>query len=153
MVKLTPWQMVVEALKAEGIDRVFGLPGNPLHFVADLNQHSDIKPILVRHEHSGATLAYATARMTGRPAVCFTNPGPGITNLATALLEATCGSLPVIALSNGVPLSTDGMGAFQELDSVALMRPVTKWATRVVDPQPTPWVMQRAFSLAKNGRP
>ena len=92
MARFTPWQMVVEALKAEGIDRVFGLPGNPLHFVADLNQHSDIKPILVRHEHSGATLAYATARTTGRPAVCFTNPGPGITNLATALLEvATCG--------------------------------------------------------------
>ena len=153
MAKLTPWQMVVEALKAEGIDRVFGLPGNPLHFVADLNQHSDIKPVLVRHEHSGAALAYATARMTGHPAVCFANPGPGITNLATALLEATCGSLPVIALTNGVPLSTDGMGAFQELDSVALMRPVTKWATRVVDPQTTPWVMQRAFSLAKNGRP
>jgi len=89
MAKLTPWQMVVEALKAEGIDRVFGLPGNPLHFVADLNQHSDIKPVLVRHEHSGAALAYATARMTGHPAVCFANPGPGISG-EIILLDGIC---------------------------------------------------------------
>ncbi len=153
MPRMSPWRMVVAALNAEGIDRVFGLPGNPIHLVDDLHRHSDIKNILVRHEHSGVSLAYAYARITGRPAVCYGNPGPGITNMVTALLEATSASLPVIALTNGVPMNTDGKGAFQELDAVSLMRPVTKWATRIVSAESTPWVMQRAFSIAKNGRP
>ena len=153
MPKRTVWQAVVEALVREGVERVFGLPGNPIHLVADLEKHSNIENILVRHEHSGVALAYATARITGEPAVCYGNPGPGITNMATALLEATSASLPVVALSNGVPLASDGKGAFQELDSVSLMRPVTKWATRVVAAETVPWVLQRAFSTAKNGRP
>ena len=153
MPRKTAWRAVVEALVAEGVERVFGLPGNPIHLVADLEQHSKIENLLVRHEHSGVTLAYATARVTGRPAVCYGNPGPGITNMATALLEATSASLPVIALTNGVPLASDGKGAFQELDSVSHMQPVTKWAHRVVAAETVPWVMQRAFALAKNGRP
>ena len=153
MPRMSPWRMVVEALNAEGIDRVFGLPGNPIHLVDDLHRHSEIKNILVRHEHSGVSLAYAYARITGQPAVCYGNPGPGITNMATALLEATSASLPVIALTNGVPMNADGKGAFQELDAVSLMRPVTKWATRIVSAESTPWVMQRAFSIAKSGRP
>ena len=113
MPRMSPWRMVVEALNAESIDRVFGLPGNPIHLVDDLHQHSDIRNILARHEHSGVSLAYAYARITGRPAVCYGNPGPGITNMATALLEANSASLPVIALTNGVPMNTDGMGAFR----------------------------------------
>lgn len=153
MSKMTPWRAVAEALTAEGIERVFGLPGNPIHLVADLAKHTKIENVLVRHEHSGAALAYATARVTGRPAVCYGNPGPGITNMATALLEATSASLPVIALTNGVPLAGDGKGAFQELDSVSLMRPATKWATRVVSAEMVPWALRRAFSTAKNGRP
>ncbi len=153
MTRMSPWRMIVEALKAEGIDRLFGLPGNPIHLVDDLHRHSNIQNVLVRHEHSGVSLAYAYARVTGRPAVCYGNPGPGITNMATALLEAHSASLPVIALSNGTPINSDGKGAFQELDSVSFMRPVTKWATRIVSPETTPWVMQRAFSIAKNGRP
>ncbi|HJM03764.1 MAG TPA: thiamine pyrophosphate-binding protein, partial [Arenicellales bacterium] len=153
MTRMSPWRMIVEALKAEGVDRLFGLPGNPIHLVDDLHRYSNIQNILVRHEHSGVSLAYAYARITGRPAVCYGNPGPGITNMATALLEAHSASLPVIALSNGTPMNADGKGAFQELDSVSFMRPVTKWATRIVSPETTPWVMQRAFSIAKNGRP
>lgn len=153
MAKKTAWKSVVEALKAEGVERIYGLPGNPLHLVADLVRESDIDIVLVRHEHSAVACAYADARLSNRPAVCFGNPGPGITNMVTALLEATCASLPVIALSNGTPASSDGKGAFQELNSMALMRPVTKWAERPTDPAKLPWVMQRAFSLAQNGRP
>ena len=67
MPRMSPWRMVVEALNAEGIDRVFGLPGNPIHLVDDLHRHSEIKNILVRHEHSGVSLAYAYARITGQP--------------------------------------------------------------------------------------
>jgi acetolactate synthase-1/2/3 large subunit len=150
---MTAWRAVAEALKAESVRHIFGLPGNPLHLVDDVEAHTDIDIVLVRHEHSGVACAYAYARLTGGPAVCFGNPGPGITNMVTGLLEATCGCLPVICLTNGVPLASDGKGAFQELDSVALMRPVTKWAVRVTVPESVPWVMQRAFSLARNGKP
>jgi acetolactate synthase-1/2/3 large subunit len=151
--KKTVWQAVVEALEAEGTEVMFGLPGNPAHLVADLVKHSNIKLVLTRHEHGGVACAYAYARVRNGPAVCFGNPGPGITNMVTGLLEATCGSLPVICLSNGVPMASDGRGAFQELDSVSLMRPVTKWAVRPTAAEAVPWTLQRAFSVAKNGRP
>ncbi|MGH6719721.1 MAG: thiamine pyrophosphate-binding protein, partial [Alphaproteobacteria bacterium] len=154
MPTMTPWRAVVKALVAEGVDRVFGLPGNPLHLVADLARHAPgIRNVLVRHEHSGVTMAFAHARVTGEPAVCYGNPGPGITNMATALLEATSASLPVVCFANGTPLGADGRGAFQELDAAAHLRPVTKWATRIVDPATTPWVVERAFTMAKQGRP
>ena len=151
--KCTPWYAVVQALKAEGVKYVFGLPGNPRHLIPDLEAHSDIKFVLVRHEASAVAAAYAHARVTGQPAVCFTNPGPGTTNIVSGLLEATSGGHPVIALANAADDATDGQGDFQELDCMALMKPVTKWAFRVTDPKRIPWVMQRAFSLAVNGRP
>jgi len=151
--KKTVWQAVVEALEAEGTKMIFGLPGNPLHLVGDLVKHTRIKLVLPRHEHGGVACAYGYARIRNGPAVCFGNPGPGITNMVTGLLEATCGSLPVICLTNGVPMGSDGRGAFQELDSVSLMRPVTKWAVRPTAAEAVPWTMQRAFSLAQNGRP
>ena len=150
---MTVWRAVAEALKAEGVAHIFGLPGNPLHLIDDVDKHTNIKIVLVRHEHSGVACAYAYARLTGRPSVCFGNPGPGITNMVTGLLEATSGCLPVICITNGVGMATDGQGAFQELDSVALMRPVTKWAVRPTVPETIPWIMQRAFSLAANGKP
>ena len=75
---MTAWRAVAEALKAEGVQHVFGLPGNPLHLVDDIERHTDIRVVLVRHEHSGVACAYAYARLTGRPAVCFGNPGPGM---------------------------------------------------------------------------
>ena len=149
----TPWAAVVEALAAEGVDLAFGLPGNPLHFVGDLAHAPEVRPILVRHEASGAFMAYAYARVTGKAGVCFASPGPGSANLASGLLEAFSGCQPVIALANGTPTRTEGMGAFQELDSVAFFRPITKWAVRPTDPEKVPWVMQRAFSLARGGRP
>jgi acetolactate synthase-1/2/3 large subunit len=147
------WRAIVEALEAEGVRHVFGLPGNPKHLIYDLSEHSKIEFVLVRDEQSAVACAYAYARLTRKPAVVFSNPGPGITKLVTGILEANSGSLPVVAITNGVVMAQDGMGAFQELDSVALMRPITKWATRLTEPRQTAWTMQRAFSIAQNGRP
>ncbi|MGE3348583.1 MAG: thiamine pyrophosphate-binding protein [Ramlibacter sp.] len=147
------WRAVVEALKVEGVRYVFGLPGNPKHLVYDLTEHSEIRFVLVRDEKSAVACAYAWARLTGEPGVVLSNPGPGITNLVSGLLEATSGSVPIVALSNGVVQKHEGMGAFQELDTRTLMKPVTKWAERVTDITRLPWVMQRAFSIARNGRP
>ena len=153
MVNMTPWKAIASALAAEGIERIYGMPGNPMHLVADIAESTAIDVVLTRHEHSGVACAFAAARITRSPQVAFGNPGPGITNLATGLLEAHSASLPVIALANGVPLASDGRGAFQELDSVDHLRPVTKWSTRIVDPASTPWVMARAFAIAQAGRP
>jgi acetolactate synthase I/II/III large subunit len=151
--KCTPWNAVVQALKAESVDYVFGLPGNPQHLIPELVSQSDIKFVLVRHEASAVSTAYAYARVTGKVGICFASPGPGTGNLVSGLLEATSGCLPIIALANGTENRTDGMGAFQELDTQSLMRPVTKWAARITDPAKIPWVMQRAFALAVNGKP
>ncbi|MGE0314249.1 MAG: thiamine pyrophosphate-binding protein [Lautropia sp.] len=148
-----PWRAVVESLKVEGVTCVFGLPGNPKHLIYDLQEHSDIRFVLMRDEKSAVACAYAWGRLTGEPGVLFSNPGPGITNLVTGLLEATCGSVPIVAIANGVVQAQEGMGAFQELDTRTLMKPVTKWMERVADPRRMPWVMQRAFGIARNGRP
>lgn len=153
MQKKSVWQAVAEALEAEGTEHVFGLPGNPKHLVYDLTERTGVNFVLVRDEKSAVSCAYAYARLKRRPGIVFSNPGPGITTLVTGMLEATSGSLPVIAIVNGVVESHDGMGAFQELDAVALMRPVTKWAVRVTDIAKIPWVMERAFAIAMNGRP
>ena len=151
--KCTAWHAIAMALKAEGVEYIFGLPGNPQNLIEDLVAHTDIKFVLVRNEPWAVSCAYAYARASGKPGIVFSNPGPGITNLVTGLLEATSGCVPVIAIANGVVECHDGMGAFQELDTMALMKPVTKWAVRVNDTRKTNWVMQRAFSLARNGRP
>ena len=153
MQKKTVWQAVAEALDAEKTEYVFGLPGNPKHLIYDLTERTPVKFVLVRDEKSAVSCAYAYARLKRRPGIVFSNPGPGITTLVTGMLEATSGSLPVIAIVNGVVSSHDGMGAFQELDAVGLMRPVTKWAVRVTDIKKIPWIMERAFAIAMNGRP
>ncbi len=149
----SPWRAVVEALKAEGVTHVFGLPGNPKHFLYDLMEHSEIHFVLVHDEKSAVACAYAWGRLTGQPGVVFSNPGPGITNLVTGLLEATSGSVPIVAIANGVVQLQEGMGAFQELDTRTLMRPVTKWMERISDIRRVPWVMRRAFTAARSGRP
>jgi len=148
-----PWRAVVQALQAEGVTHVFGLPGNPKHLIYDLTEHSDIRFVLMRDEKSAVACAYAWGRLTGQPGVVFSNPGPGITNLVTGLLEATCGSVPLVALVNGVVQRHEGMGAFQELDTRTLMKPVTKWMERVADIRRLPWVLRRAFTAARSGRP
>ena len=149
----TPWNAVIQALQAEGVEYVFGFPGDPRHLVQELDAHSNIKFVLVRHEASAVSTAYAYARVTGKVGICFASPGPGTGNLVSGLLEATSGCIPIIALANGTENRSNGMGAFQELDAQSLMRPVTKWAVRITDPSRIPWVMQRAFTLAVNGKP
>jgi len=143
----------VEAFQKEKVRFVFGLPGNPLLLYDDLYDVPEVRPILVRHETSAAFMAYAHGRLTGRPGICHASPGPGVTNLVTGILEAHSGCIPVIAVCPTVNQAKEGMGAFQEVDQVSLMRPITKWATRIPTVEKTPWVMRRAFSLAVGGKP
>ena len=148
----TAWQAAVEALEAEGVEYAFGLSGNPLHLVADLHGTS-VTPILARNESSAVYMAYGYARVARRVGICFGNPGPGTTNMVSGLLEADSACVPVIGLSNGTVTRFDGAGALQELDVPTLMRPVTKWSARLSNPAQMPWIMRRAFHVARSGRP
>lgn len=153
MPKLTGWQAVVEALRSEGVRRVYGLPGNPMHLYDALYDVAEITPILVRHEASGAFMAMAEARLANRPAIAHGSPGPGMTNLVSGMLEAYSACAPVIFLTTGTETSLMGMGAFQENDAIGIARPVAKWAVRVERPERIPWTMRRAFSVAATGKP
>ncbi len=153
MASRTGWEMVVNALGQEGVQYVFGLPGSPVHLYDALYDQPAIKPVLARHETAGAFMALAYALVSGEPAVCFASPGPGVANLVPAMLEALATCAPVIAPCTGMDGHKEGKGSFQETDQVGLMKPVTKWATRVAYPDLVPWAMRRAFSLATNGQP
>ena len=149
----TTWQTIVNILAAEGVRHLFGLPGNPRQLFEALLDQPEITPVLVREESSGGFMAYAYARVTNRPSVCFGSPGPGVANLVPAILEAQAACLPVIALGAAAPQSAVGRGAFQECDQLGMMRPITKWAWRITSPDEAPWAMRRAFHLATSGQP
>src|SRR5215472_6444509 len=127
----TGWDSVVDALVAEGVKRVYGLPGDPVHLYDALYDIPAIQAVLVRHECSGVFMAMAEARLTGQVAVCHGSPGPGTTNLVSGLNEAFSSCSPLVCITSSAPTSLVGMGAFQELDVQGLAAPVTKWSIRV----------------------
>ena len=153
MARKSPWRAAVEALKAEGVEHLFGLPGNPLFLYDDLYDVPDITPVLVRHEAAGVFMAMAYGRLRGQPGVCYGSPGPGTANLVSGLLEAWSGCFPVVAITAASSRVYEGMGEFQETDSLGLVRPVTKWAVRVDMPERVGWTIARAFALAATGKP
>lgn len=150
---MNAWQQIVAALEAEGIPFVFGLPGNPKHLYDALYDSTSVRPILVRHETSGAFMAMAYARVSGNVGCCFGCPGPGVANLVPGILEAHSGCTPVLALSVRASTATEGMGAFQETDHIGMMRPITKWAVTVERADRIGWTIRRAISLATTGNP
>jgi len=152
MKRMNAWQGIVEALKAERIEYVFGLPGGDLFYDA-LYDNPEIKPILVREESSGVFMAMGYARMTGKPGICYASSGPGVANLVPGIMEAESACVPVIAIGGASSTANAGMGAFQEADQISIMKPITKWTERVTDPERVPWVMRRAFSISANGKP
>src|SRR5579864_6584446 len=153
MPKMTGWQAVVEALRSEGVRRVYGLPGDPIHLYDALYDIPEITPVLVRHEASGGFMAMAESRVTNRVTVAHGSPGPGMTNLVSAMLEAYSACAPVIFITTGAPSRLTGMGAFQENDATGIARPITKWTVRVERPERIPWTMRRAVSVASSGKP
>lgn len=154
--QLTGWEAVVNALAAERIPYVFGLPGDPGHLfdalVLSTDPHAP-KPFGVRHETSGALMAMAFARVTNQMAACFGCPGPGIANLVPGILEAFSGCTPMLILGVRASRQTNGMGAFQETDHLGMLSSITKWATTVEVPERINWTIRRAVQLATTGRP
>jgi acetolactate synthase I/II/III large subunit len=148
-----PWQAICEALEAEEVEYVFGLPGNPIALYNDLYDFPEIKAVLVRMETSAVFMAMAYARVTGRVGVLHASPGPGMANLLPGLLEAFYGCSPIVAICSARSREHAGMGGFQDTPSLELAGPVTKWAERIELPARTTWTMERAFALARTGKP
>jgi len=154
MVELTGSQALLEALRAEHVKHIFGIPGGAVIPIYDaLYDEHEIHHILTRHEQGAAHAADGYARALGKPGVCMTTSGPGATNLTTGMLNAYMDSSPVIAISGQMPTSMLGSDAFQEADMLSLMLPVTKHNFIVHKIGELPAVVRLAFKIATTGRP
>lgn len=152
---LTGAQIVVECLKEQGVDTVFGYPGGTILNVYDaLYQHSEeIKHILTSHEQGAAHAADGYARATGRVGVCLATSGPGATNLVTGIATAYMDSVPVVAITCNVNLPLLGKDSFQEVDIAGITMPITKHNYIVKDVNILADTLRKAFEIAKSGRP
>jgi len=147
-------QIVLQALKDQGVDTIFGYPGGAVLPIYDaIFQQSDIQHILVRHEQGATHAAEAYARSTGKPGVVLVTSGPGATNAVTGLTDALMDSIPMVVLSGQVPSFMIGSDAFQEADTVGITRPCTKHNWLVKDTNDLAQTVHEAFHIATNGRP
>jgi len=147
-------QILVETLKEEGVEIIFGIPGGVLIPLFDvLYKQSDIEIILVRHEQAAAHMADGFARATGKVGVCIATSGPGATNLTTGIATANFDSIPVVALTGQVATHLIGNDAFQEADTTGITRPITKHNFLVKNVLELGRTIKEAFYIARTGRP
>jgi len=153
-VELTGAEIVVQSLKDEGVEYVFGYPGGAvLHIYDALFRQEDVKHILVRHEQGATHAADGYARATGRPGVVLVTSGPGATNAVTGIATAYMDSIPMVILTGQVPTALIGNDAFQEVDNVGITRPCVKHNFLVKDVQDLAATIKKAFYIASTGRP
>ncbi len=154
MAQMSGAQMVVEAMREEGVEVVFGYPGGAIMNVYDeIYKHKYFQHILTRHEQAAVHAADGYARATGKVGVAFVTSGPGFTNAVTGLATAYMDSIPLVVISGQVPLSMIGTDAFQEIDAVGISRPCTKHNFLVKSAEELPLILAEAFYLARTGRP
>ena len=155
MQQLTGAEIVIECLKEQGVDTVFGYPGGAILNVYDaLYKHSnEIKHILTSHEQGAAHAADGYARATGKVGVCFATSGPGATNLVTGIATAYMDSIPVVAITCNVGVSLLGKDSFQEIDIAGITMPITKHNYIVKDVRQLADTIRKAFQIARSGRP
>jgi len=152
--QMTGAEMVVEALKDQGVDTIFGYPGGAVLPIYDAIFHQNhVKHILVRHEQGAAHAAEGYARSTGKVGVLLVTSGPGATNAVTGLTDALMDSIPIVCISGQVPTHLIGSDAFQECDTVGITRHCTKHNYLVRSVEDLPRVLHEAFYVARNGRP
>ena len=152
--QMTGAKMVVQALKDQGVDTVFGYPGGAVLPIYDeVFLQNDIRHILVRHEQGAVHAAEGYARSTGKPGVVLVTSGPGATNAVTGLTDALMDSIPLVVLTGQVPTFMIGSDAFQEADTVGITRPCTKHNWLVKDTNELAGVIHEAFHVATSGRP
>jgi acetolactate synthase-1/2/3 large subunit len=154
MMELTGAQMVIEALRHEGITTAFGYPGGAILNVYDEIYKQDFfEHILTRHEQAAIHAADGYARASGKVGMAFVTSGPGFTNAITGLATAYTDSIPMIVISGQVPSGLIGTDAFQEIDAVGISRPCTKHNYLVKKASELPRILKEAFYIAKSGRP
>ena len=146
-------QILIECLKREGVEVMFGYPGGQVLPLFDKIYDSDIRFILTRHEQGAAHAADGYARATGKPGVCISTSGPGATNLVTGIATAYMDSIPMIAISGQVKTTLIGNDAFQEADVTGITRPITKHNYLVKDAKDVARIVREAFHIATTGRP
>ena len=153
--QLTGSEIVIECLKEQGVDTVFGYPGGAILNVYDeLYKHqNEIKHILTSHEQGAAHAADGYARATGKVGVCFATSGPGATNLVTGIATAYMDSIPIVAITCNVGVSLLGKDSFQEIDITGITLPITKHNFIVKDVNNLAATIRKAFAIAKKGRP
>ena len=153
--QLTGSEIVIECLKEQGVDTVFGYPGGTILNVYDaLYKHSDeIHHILTSHEQGAAHAADGYARATGKVGVCMATSGPGATNLVTGIATAYMDSIPVVAITANVNLPALGKDSFQEVDIAGVVMPITKHSYIVKDVTMLADTLRKAFYIAQSGRP
>jgi len=146
--------MVVQALRDQGVEVVFGYPGGAVLPIYDeIFQQNDIRHILVRHEQGAVHMAEGYARSTGKPGVVLVTSGPGATNAVTGLVDALMDSIPLVVLTGQVPTFMIGTDGFQEADTVGITRPCTKHNWLVKDTAKLSETIHQAFHVATHGRP
>ena len=152
--KLTGAQILMRCLREEKVDLIFGYPGGAVLVIYDeLFKQKEIRHILVRHEQGAAHAADAYARATGKPGVCLVTSGPGVTNAVTGIATAYMDSIPLVVISGQVPSHAIGLDAFQEVDTVGITRPCTKYNILVSSPEGIAPAIKKAFHVAVSGRP
>ena len=147
-------QLLVQSLKNEGVEHIFGYPGGAvLHIYDALDSQDDVKHILVRHEQGATHAADGYARSTGKPGVVLVTSGPGITNAVTGIATAHMDSIPMVVISGQVPSPLIGNDAFQEVDAVGITRSCVKHNFLIKDIDDISIVVKKAFHIATTGRP
>jgi acetolactate synthase I/II/III large subunit len=153
-IKSTGAQAVLECLRREGVDVVFGYPGGALIPFYDELYHCDfLHHVLVRHEQGGGHMAEGYAHASGKVGVCIGTSGPGATNLVTPICDAMMDSIPLVAITGQVRTEVIGKDAFQEADITGITMPITKHNWLVKDVTQLPRIMHEAFHIARSGRP
>lgn len=155
MMQMTGSQILIECLKEQGVDTVFGYPGGAILNVYDeLYRHrGEIRHVLTSHEQGASHAADGYARATGRVGVCLATSGPGATNLVTGIATAYMDSVPLVAITCNVGVSLLGKDSFQEVDIAGITMPITKHNFIVKDVHRLADTLRRAFAIAKSGRP
>lgn len=154
MKKLSGAEMIVQSLRDEGVEYVFGYPGGSVLDIYDaIHTLGGIKHVLVRHEQAAVHMADGYARSTGKVGCVLVTSGPGATNAITGIATAYTDSIPLVVFSGQVPSSLIGTDAFQECDMVGISRPVVKHSFLVTNPEEIPEIIKKAFYIASTGRP
>jgi len=146
--------LFVQALEAEGVEMIFGIPGEEnLDFLDSLSRSETIKLVLTRHEQAAGFMAATYGRLTGKAGVCLSTLGPGATNFTTSAAYATLGGMPMLMITGQKPVKQSKQGRFQILDVVDMMEPLTKYAQQIVSADNIPSRIREAFRLAEEEKP